>query len=104
MEKLGITPVGNRLIVDQDNLETTTESGIILKLENAAAEQAGQIAGTVVAVGADCYYQYDTPWCKVGDRVLFAKFAGKTLNDVTTGKAYLVMNDIDVVALIKEEN
>lgn len=104
MNKLGITPVGNRLIVDQDNLETTTPGGIVLKLENEAAEQAGQIAGKVVAVGDDCYYQYDTPWCKVGDRVLFAKFAGKTLNDVTTGKSYLVMNDIDVVALINEEN
>ena len=103
MEKLGITPVGNRLIIDQDNLETTTDSGIILKLEHEAAEQAGQIAGTVVAVGEECYYRWDTVWCKVGDRILFAKFAGKTINDVSTGKRYLIMNDVDVVAIINEE-
>ena len=101
---LGIAPVGNRIIIEQDVLETTTESGIVLQLENEFAEQAGQVAGTVMALGDDCYYQYEKNWCKVGDRVLFAKFAGKAINDVSTGKQYLVMNDIDIVALINEEN
>ena len=39
MKKLGITPVGNRVIVEQDKVETTTDSGIILQLENEAAQK-----------------------------------------------------------------
>ena len=104
MKKLGITPTGGKVIVEQDKLEKITESGIIIQRENEAAEQAGQIAGTVVAVGHDCWTgKWTEDWCKVGDRVLFAKYAGKNINDVSTGETYLIMNDVDVVAIINEE-
>lgn len=101
MSKLGITPVGNRVIVKQDLLEETTDSGIVLVREHEAAEQAAQIAGTVLAIGDDCWAAYDEDWCSEGDRVLFAKYAGKNINDVATGETYLIMNDIDIVAVIE---
>ena len=102
MKKLYMKPLGNRIIIEQDKIEETTESGIIIKRDREEAEQANVIRGTVVAVGEDAWDQWPSQWAKVGDRVYFAKFAGKILPDPVTGESYLVMNDVDIVALIEE--
>ena len=103
MTKLYITPKGNRIIIEQVKLEETTESGIILKRENEAAEQAGIIKGTVVAVGDQAWDSWPEPWANVGDEVYFAKFAGKQIPDPVTKTMYLIMMDEDIIATIQEE-
>ena len=104
MNKLYITPKGNRVIIEQVKLEETTESGLVLKLDNQAAEQAGIIKGTVVAVGESCWDSWPEPWAYVGDEVYFAKFAGKTIPDPVTKTMYLIMMDEDIIATIQKEN
>lgn len=104
MKKLSIVPVGNRVIIKQQSLETTTESGIILQLENEAAEQAANVQGTVLAIGSACWNPevWPEPWAKVGDEVSFAKYAGKNIYDPSNDEHYLIMNDIDIVCRIEE--
>ncbi len=103
MKKLYVAPKGNRVIVEQDKLEEETDSGIIIQRENGAAEQAGIIRGTVLAVGEAAWDNWPEPWAKVGDRVYFAKFAGKTIPDPVNKEVYLIMNDIDIIATIQEK-
>ena len=80
MKKLYIQPRGNRVIIEQDVLEETYgDSAIVVQRDNAAAEQAGIISGTVLAIGEDAWDQWSEAWAKVGDRVYFAKFAVKKI-------------------------
>ncbi len=102
MKKLSAVPVGNRVIIKQQSLEKVTESGIVLQLENEAAEQAANIQGTVIAIGDAAWDQWPTPWAKVGDEVYFAKWAGKKVNDPASGETYLIMNDVDIVCRLEE--
>ena len=103
MKKLSITPKGNRVIIEQEKLEETTESGIILKRDNEVAEQAGIIKGTILALGDACWDSWPTPWAKVGDSVYFAKFAGKQIPDPVNEEMYLIMMDEDIIATIDQE-
>ena len=104
--KLGLIPKGNRLLVKQVQLEEKTESGIIIKRDNGLAEQADMNWGEVVAVGEACWDQWDTgAWAEVGDTIYFAKHAGKKIMDFLHNEEYVIMCDVDVLALIiKEEN
>jgi co-chaperonin GroES (HSP10) len=104
MKKLGIQVKGNRVIIQQTKIEETTESGIVLKLDNVEAEQAGVIKGVVLALGEACWDGWPEPWAKVGDTVYYAKFAGKQVPDPITKEMYLVMMDEDIIATILEEN
>ena len=103
MKKLYVQPKGNRVIIEQEKIEQTTESGIIIKRDNEAAEQAGNIRGTVLALGEACWDKWNEPWAKIGDDVLFAKFAGKQVIDPVTGESYLIMNDIDIIATLEKK-
>ena len=82
MAKLNIKPLA----------ETTTASGIIIP--DTAKEKPQK--GTVVAVGTGTK---DNPvTLKVGDTVLYGKYAGTELK--LEGKDYLIMRENDVLAVI----
>lgn len=75
--------------------------------------QAGLDRGTVIQVGPDAFKAFffnsnpekDSsafePWCEVGDLIAFAKYSGKLLEDPEDGQKYIVINDEDVVAVLK---
>lgn len=97
----GITPVGPRVLVLPDPIETKTDSGIITTFGiNEEREKLKQVDGVVVAMGDCCFYDKPSPWCKVGDRVIFGKYSGifRTGND---DKEYRIINDEDVVATLE---
>lgn len=59
--------------------------------------------GTVILIGPTAFKEYGgSDWCKIGDEIVFAKFAGKQVKDPETDEEYFVINDADVVAIIKE--
>lgn len=65
--------------------------------------QAGVDEGTVVSMGPTAFadYKVDNP-LKVGDTIVFAKFAGKPVVDPEDRSTkYVLINDEDVVAIIK---
>ena len=86
-----MTPVGKRLIIQRDDNEGKTESGIIL---GSAAEKPA--IGTVMFNGPDAKQVF------AKDRVLFMKFAG---TEVTyDGEDYLIMEEKDILAILEKND
>lgn len=92
MNKINIKPLADRVLVKPSVAETTTASGIIIP--DSAKEKPQQ--GTVVAVGNGTK---DEPMTvKVGDTVLYGKYAGTELK--FGGEDFLIMKESDIYAII----
>lgn len=82
---------------------------IALPKEQEQREEVGTSIGTVVAVGGTCWQAYDKgsihwePWCNVGDRITFSRYAGKLQEDPVTGVKLMLINDVDVHCVIEGE-
>ena len=91
--KINITPLADRVIIQQAEAETTTASGIIIP--DTAQEKPQK--GTVIAVGKGTK---DNPiTVKVGDKILYGKYAGTELK--YNGSDYMIMKESDILAIIK---
>jgi co-chaperonin GroES (HSP10) len=123
MKKLN--PVGHRVMVRpskieeeqllDDDLPGLKSKGFIINKPDGQhrRDAAGTDSGVVVAVGPSAWklaqYGYGdegwTPWAKVGDRVVFGRYAGKLLKDPETGEedVFMIINDDDIQAVITEE-
>jgi chaperonin GroES len=88
-------PAGNKLLVKVDKVERKTAAGIIIASEAADKEQMAQMTGTVVSIGPWAFHDQPGPWCSIGDRVKFSKYAGflHKLED----EDYRVMHDLDII-------
>lgn len=95
-------PKGYRILVRPDEIEETTEGGIILAVDKTL-ERAAQKKGTLVAIGETAWKDLGDgePWAKVGDWVMYAQHAGRTVEDPIAKTTYLMLNDKDLVAVIE---
>lgn len=92
MAKVKIKPLADRVLVEAAAAEDKTAGGIIIP--DTAKEKPQK--GTVVAVGPG---KKDEPMTvKVGDTVLYGKYAGTELS--IDGGNYLIMRESDIVAII----
>jgi chaperonin GroES len=92
MAKLKIKPLADRVLIEPDAAEEKTAGGIIIP--DTAKEKPQK--GTVVAVGPG---KKDEPMTvKIGDTVLYGKYAGTELT--ISGTNYLIMRESDVVAIV----
>ena len=92
MSKLSIKPLADRVIVEVSPAEEKTASGIIIP--DTAKEKPQK--GKVVAVGDG---KKDEPLTvKVGDTVLYGKYAGTEIS--IEGKEFLIMRESDIFAVI----
>ena len=92
-----LKPLGDRLVVEPKEKETTTASGLVLP--DTASEKPQQ--GTVIAVGPGARDEdgdYIAMDVKEGDTVLFAKYAGTEIK--VDGKKVLILKESDVLALV----
>lgn len=100
-------PTAFHVIVRPDPVEKESVGGIILYATDADAkkERAAGVYGTLVAVGPTAWKGFDSgePWAKVGDRVMFAKYSGKTFKDDSTDDDFVLLNDEDILAVINVE-
>lgn len=90
--RIMIRPLADRVLVEPKEAETKTAAG--LYIPDTAKEKPQQ--GTVVAVGPG---KKDEPMeVKVGDEVLYGKYAGTevTVDD----KKYLIMKQTDIFAIL----
>jgi co-chaperonin GroES (HSP10) len=97
----GVIPVGERILILVDEIPEQTKGGIYFTDDQISKEKMSQTVGTLVAVGDQAWSDYAKPWAKVGDRVIFAKYQGM-MHDGKDGKAYRLLNDKDLVAVIEE--
>lgn len=102
-------PVGHHMLVALPTFEEMTKSGIIIPNMVTERERAATVVGTVLAMGDDCYkdkarFPGGQPWCKVGDTVLFSRYAGMRFKsqDAETGNMveYRMLTDDGIVATV----
>ncbi|HEY1610646.1 MAG TPA: co-chaperone GroES [Paraburkholderia sp.] len=94
---MNLRPLQDRVIVKRLDQETKTASGIVIP--DAAAEKPDQ--GEVQAIGPgkrDDKGAHIALDVKVGDRVLFGKYAGQTVK--VDGQELLVMREEDIMAVV----
>jgi len=92
-----IRPLHDRAIVKRVEAERTTASGIVIP--DSAGEKPDQ--GEVLAVGPgkrDDSGKVTAPDVKVGDRVLFGKYAGQTVK--VNGEEILVIREEDILGVL----
>ena len=101
--KRELQPCGFRVLIKPDSLVQKTASGIAVVVDDKLYRNATTI-GTIVGVGPTAWKGYDDgqPWAKVGDRVYFAKYAGKKIEDGSEDGLFIV-NDEDVQGIITKE-
>jgi chaperonin GroES len=92
MSEVKIRPLADRVLVEPQAAEQKTASGIIIP--DTAKEKPQR--GKVVAVGKGT--KDDAMELKVGDEVLYGKYAGTEIS--VEGKDYLMMRQSDVLAVI----
>jgi chaperonin GroES len=94
-----IRPLHDRVIVKRMEEERKTASGIVIP--DAATEKPDQ--GEIIAVGAgkkDDQGKLIPLDVKVGDRVLFGKYAGQTVK--VDGDELLVMREEDIMGVVEK--
>jgi chaperonin GroES len=92
MAKVKIKPLADRVLVEPAAAEEKTAAGIIIP--DTAKEKPQK--GTIVAVGTG---KKDEPMTvKIGDQVLYGKYAGTEIT--IEGVNYLIMRESDIVAVI----
>lgn len=91
-KEVNIKPLQDRVLVLPAEAAETTSSGIIIP--DTAQEKP--MKGTVIAVGNG---KKDEPMTvKVGDAVLYGKYAGTELK--VDGEEYLIMRESDIFAIV----
>lgn len=102
-EIIKLRPVEFKILLKVDEVEEVTSGGIILPDTGRDREQIAQEAGEIIAMG-DCACSERDIWGdnppKVGDRVIFSKYAGATIKRL--GKKYRLIHDKDLGAVIEE--
>ena len=94
---MNMRPLHDRVIVKRFEEETTTAGGIVLP--GSAAEKPSQ--GIVLAIGNGKQLDNGTVRAlevKVGDKVLYGKYAGTELT--VDGQEFLIMRESDIYAIL----
>ena len=96
-------PTGWRLLVLPFKMKEKTKGGLYLGQETLERQQVGANSGLVLKMGAHCYDKErypEGPWCKKGDWVIFARYAGSRIQ--IDGGEVRLLNDDEVLATIKD--
>ncbi len=115
-------PVGHFMLVALPEVEARTASGIFIPETVTDRERAASVVGTVIEMGPDCYTDPapklpeglppgtpvtilaarprfpSGPWCKIGDTVLFSRYAGKRFK--IEGVEFRMLADDEITATI----
>ena len=92
-----LVPLGDRVVLKQTEKEETTKSGIIL----AAKAQEKPVTAEVIAVGPGGMVDGKevTMQVKVGDQVIYSKYAG---NEVKLDEEeYIIVKQSDILAIVE---
>ena len=93
---MSLKPLGDRVIIKQDEAETVTASGILL----ASTAQEKPQRGKVIAVGEgklDNNGNLVKPGVKVGDSIIYGKYGGTEVN--IDGEDFLILRADDIYAI-----
>ncbi len=104
---MSIQPITHRILVKPEDVSETkykTEiKGFVIAGDQKEREQKGVDKGTVLRMGPTAFLDYDTvnP-LSVGDTIVFAKYAGKEVEDPEfPDEKFVLLNDEDVIAIVR---
>jgi len=96
---MNLKPLGDRIVVKVINHEEKTRGGIVLP--DTAKEKPTE--GEVIAVGTGKVLENGQKLpleVKVGDRIIFSKYAGTEVK--LDGDEYVIFSERDVLAIIEK--
>ena len=102
MEKLPL-PVGWRILVLPFEASKKSKGGIIYSDDAVERASIASTCGNVLAMGSQTYDKEkfpEGPWCKKGDWVVFARYAGSRIK--IQGGEVRLLNDDEILATIKD--
>ena len=95
-DTFNIKPLGDRVILKQDEAETQTAAGILI----ASTAQEKPQRGTVIAVGEgklDNNGNLVKPDVEPGDSVIYSKYGGTDI--IVNGEDYVILRADDIYAV-----
>ena len=95
---MNLKPLGDRVIIKQDEAEETTASGLILTSSSKEKPQRGK----VIAVGEGKYDHgklIEVP-VKPGDVVIYGKYGGQDIVG-EDGEEYVILRTDDIYAVVE---
>jgi len=92
MSTINIKPLGARVLVEEVAAEQKTASGIIIP--ESAQEKPAKAVVVAVGPGTDS----EKIEVKVGDNVLYAKYAGTNIKE--DGRDFIILNQTDILAIV----
>ena len=91
-------PLFDRVVVLPETEENVSASGIVLPQTAQEKPQKGKVVA--VGEGEDLDYTKCEMKLKIGDKVIFNKYAGTELK--LEGKNYIILRQIDVIGVIDD--
>ena len=95
-------PTGWRILVLPFKQKDKTKGGIIITDNTIEKSQVASTCGLVLATGPHCYDKEkfpEGPWCKKGDWIIFARYAGSRIK--IDGGEIRLLNDDEVLATVE---
>ena len=96
-------PTGWRLLVLPFRMDEKTKGGLLLGQDTLDKQQVASQCGNVLAMGPLCYKDKerypDGPWCKIGDWVIFARYARSRIQ--IEGGEIRLLNEDEILATVK---
>lgn len=95
---MNIQPLGDRVVIKVLEAEEKTKSGIVLPDTAKERPQEGEVKAVGTGKVSDTGEKIPLE-VSVGDRVIFAKYAGTEIK--IDGEEYLIMSERDIMAVVK---
>lgn len=94
---MSIRPLGDRVVIKRLEAEETTKSGIIVT--GTAKERPQEAEVIAVGPGAIVDGKRTEMEVKIGDKVLYSKYAGTEVK--FEGKEYTILRQDDILAIVE---
>ena len=97
------SPSGYRILVLPFTPKTKSAGGILFSQETLDKARIATTCGYVLKMGPLAYKdkdKFEDPWCKKGDWVIFARYAGSRLP--IEGGEVRILNDDEVLGTVKD--
>ena len=93
---MNLKPLGDRVIIKQDDAEQTTASGLYIAQETKEKPSSGVVLAVGEGKVSDAGERLPMP-VAVGDRVVYGKFAGQEIEN--EGEKVVILRANDIIAI-----
>ena len=93
---MNLKPLGDRVIIKQDDAEQTTASGLYIAQETKEKPSSGVVLAVGEGKVSDAGERLPMP-VAVGDRVVYGKFAGQEIEN--EGEKVVILRADDIITI-----